>query len=247
MSEDALEKSVSPFSLSRSWALYWTRLPSNFKRMEHFNGESQKELLAIQALATVGVIGGQQLQRIFSIDKKRLKSMTIEQKIVRHEIKSGNQIIPIYTLGMNGAVMAGIEDSYALNYWVSYKTEDVLKRILYFQLYKHFDTGSSQSMAHPTPKPFVGAITLRDKPFYVYVVRGDTNDLNMFLKWNEGFNERVIVLTESLRHLEPLKWVLSNLKVRIAVDADLMSEVEHIQNLFYFMEEGEFVRETVKD
>ena len=52
----------------------------------------------------------------------------------------------------------------------------------------------------------------------------------MFFKWNEHFDERVIILTESLRHLEPLKWQLSKLKIRMALDEDLYNDVEHIQN-----------------
>lgn len=232
----------SPFSLSRNWSLYWTILPSNFKRMEYFNGESPKELLALKALAAVGVISGQQLQRLFSLDKKRLKSMVIEQKIIRHELKVNHQVIPIYTLGANGAVMAGIDESYQLNYWISLRIEDVLKCLLFFQLYKQFRK-TATVLVQPAPKPFTGAVTLNNRFFYVYVVRGETNDLGMFFKWNEHFDERVIILTESLRHLEPLKWHLSKLKIRMALDEDIFNDIEHIQNLFYFMEDGEFLRE----
>lgn len=233
--------------MSHQWSVYWTRLPSNFKRLRFFNGESPKELNAIKALAAVGLISGKQMREIFGLDRKRLKTMTLEHKLVRHEMKKDKNAVTLYTLGANGAIMAGVEDSFKNNYWVAYKTEDILKRILFFQLYKQFQKTMLRVSVLPTPKPFIGAIELRGKPFYVYVVRGDTNDLTMFLKWNEQFNERVIVLTETLRHLEPLKWVLSNLPVRIALDCDLLQEqeTEHIQNLFYFMEDGQYIKELV--
>ena len=35
---------------------------------------------------------------------------------------------------------------------------------------------------------------------YIYVLRGDIQDLMVFLKWRE-FNERMIIITESLPHL----------------------------------------------
>ena len=130
--------SLSPYSLSHDWSIYWTRIPSNIKRSSYVNGESPKERKALEALAAVGLIGGAQLSRLFSLDKKRLKRMVIEKKIVRHEIHRNKQVIPIYTLGINGAVVAGLNDSYESNYWVEYKTEDVLKRLLFFQLYQHF-------------------------------------------------------------------------------------------------------------
>lgn len=234
----------NPFSLEKDWSVSWIILPSNFKRMKYFNGESPKELRAIKSLAAVGVISGKQLKELFGLDRKRIKLMTLEHKLVRHTLKSDKQTIPVYTLGANGAVMAGVADVYKMNYWMAYKIEDILKRLLFFQLYKHFQNCIPNASVQPSPKPFVGAIELDGKQFYVYVVCGNTNDFNMFLKWNETFSERIILLTESLRHLEPLKWVLSNHKCRIAMNADLFSEAGQFQSIFYFMEDGEFIREV---
>ncbi len=76
------------------------------------NGESPKERKVLEAIAAVGLIGGgAQLSRLFSLDKKRLKRMVIEKKIVRHEIHRNKQVIPVFTLGINGAVIAGLIDS----------------------------------------------------------------------------------------------------------------------------------------
>ena len=234
--------SLSPYSLSHDWSLHWTRIPSNIKRSSFGNGESQKERKALEALAAVGLIGGVQLSRLFSLDKKRLKRMVTEKKIVRHEIHRNKQVIPIYTLGINGAVVAGLNERYESNYWVEYKTEDVLKRLLFFQLFQHFP----ESSVLPTQEPFSGAIQFHGKPIYVYVVRGDVNDLLMYLKWSgKHFNERLIIITESIRHLQPLKVTAETLKVRVAVDADLWDDFEELQKHFYFLDKsGEFVSEV---
>lgn len=236
--------STSPFSLSHQWGLHWTRIPSNIKRSDFVNGESPKERKALEALAAVGVIGGAQLFRLFSLDKKRLKRMVAEKKIVRHEIHRKKQIVPIYSLGINGEVIAGLNDCYESNYWVEYKIEDVLKRLLFFQLFQHFP----ESKVLPTQEPFSGAIQFHGKPIYVYVVRGDVNDLLMYLKWGgKHFNERLIIITESIRHLQPLKVTAETLKLRVAVDVDLRDDIEDLQKLFYFLDEsGEFISEVEK-
>lgn len=234
--------STSPFSLSHEWRLHWIRIPSNIKRTDFVNGESPKERRALEALAAVGVIGGAQLFRLFSLDKKRLKRMAVEKKIIRHEIKMNKQVIPIFTLGVNGAVVAGMKDSYESNYWVEYKTEDVLKRLLFFQLFQHFP----ESSVLPTQEPFSGAIQFQGKSIYVYVVRGDVNDLLLYLKWGgKNFNERLIIVTESLRHLEPILAHAEKLKKRIIIDTDLCKGIEDLQNQFYFLDNsGKFVRDA---
>lgn len=232
------------FSLAHEWRLHWTRIPSNIKCSDYVNRESPKERRALEALAAVGLIGGVQLFRLFSLDKKRIKRMVAEKKIVRHEIHRNKQVLQVFTLGINGAVIAGLNDSYESNYWVEYKTEDVLKRLLFFQLLQHFP----KAKILPTQEPFSGVIQFQGKPIYVYVVRGDVNDLLMYLKWNgKNFNERLIIIAETIKHLQPLKVSAATLKLRVALDEDLRDEVKDLQKLFYFLDEsGEFISEVGK-
>ncbi len=242
-------KATSPFSLSHAWTLHWDRKPSNLKRIEHFGSKSSKEKQAIDAIGKVGVIGGQQLHQLFGIDKKRLKRMIAEQKVVRHEMRLDGNIIPIFTLGLNGALIAGMEDAYELNYWVRYKTEDVLKRMLFFKLYERFqgreaEDGKTGPAILPTPNPFIGAIQFRRSFLYVYVVRGEINDFLMHMKWKgESFNERLIIIAEDIRHLKLLKHALLPLKARVVLDSDLLADEAHVQNIFYFLKDGEFVKD----
>ncbi|WP_262173241.1 hypothetical protein [Saccharococcus sp. Marseille-Q5394] len=233
---------ISPYSLSHEWSLHWTRIPSNIKRSPLVNGESPKERRALEALAAVGLIGGTQLTRIFSLDKKRLKRMVAERKLVRHEIHRNKQIVPIYTLGINGAVIAGLGEFYESNYWFEYEVEDALKRILFFQLFQHFP----EAKVIPSQKPFSGVIQFQDKLFYVYVIRGDVSDLPMYLKWDgKNFNERVIIITESIRHLQLINETAKNLRLRVSIDNDLQIHNVNLYKLFYFFDEvGAFKRES---
>lgn len=232
--------SISPYSLSHEWSLHWTRIPSNIKRSDFVNGESPKERKALEALAAVGLIGGAQLSRLFSLDKKRLKRMVTERKIVRHEIHRNKQIVPIYTLGINGAVIARLNDYYESNYWVEYKTEDVLKRLLFFRIIPYFP----ETKILPTLDPFNGAILFQGKSIYVYVVRGDVNDLLMYLKWRgKSFGKRLIIITESVRYLQPLIVYLKKCKVRVLEDLDIENSINYDRSLFYYLgKSGEFVR-----
>lgn len=224
---------ISPYSLSHEWSLHWTRIPSNVRQSDYVNGESPKEQKALEALAAIGVIEGAQLFRLFSLDKKRIKRMVREKKIVRHELRRNKQTIPIFTIGINGAVIGGLKDSYESNYWVEYKIEHVLKRLLFFQLFQHF----SKSQVLPTQEPFSGVIVFQRKPIYVYVVRGDVKDLLMYLKWSgKHFNERLIIISETIGHLQPLRVSEENLKVRVALDVDLLEEIDDFQKLFYFID-----------
>jgi len=230
----------SPFSLQHSWGMFWKRIPSNEKMPEFIQCESPKEQKALHAIAKIGLIGGRQLFHLFSLDKKRLKKMEREKKIVRHELRRENQIIPIYTLGIAGSVITK-HSAYEENHWVEYRVEDVLKRLLFFKFYEYFN----DLPIIPTVEPFVGAIDLKNNPLYVYVVRGDTADLLNYLKWKtHTFNGRLIIITENLRHVKPFIMHTQNLKMRITTDSDLMQS-NSMRELFYFMnKDGEIVKEA---
>lgn len=230
----------SPFSLQHEWRLFWRRIPSNTKAMDFIQCKSPKEQKALHALARIGIIGGSQLFRLFSIDKKRLRKMVREQKIVRNELKLKNKIIPIYTLGKTGAIITELS-GYEPNYWVEYKIEDVLKRLLFFDMYGFFP----QSKIIPTPEPFVGAIDFKNNPLYIYVVRGDTNDLQTYLKWqSHTFNGRMIIITENLRHIHPILMHTKDIKLRVTTDHDLVNS-QSMKDLFYFINDsGEVIKEA---
>ncbi len=208
--------------------------------MDFIQCESPRELKALDALSKIGVIGGQQLFRLFNIDKKRLKKMVREKKLVRHEIKLENKIIPIYTLGTSGSIITGIENYYESNYWVEYEIKDVLKRLLFFNLYQFF---YGQKII-PAPDPFVGGFELNNNLLYVYVIRGDSNDLIQYLKWKkQTLSARVILITESIKHIQPILMHTTSLKIRITTD-DKLANAENIQDLFYLLNrDGDIVKE----
>lgn len=236
--------SSSPFSNTKGWVMYWQRVPTNFRPATRFNKESPHEIKALNALAAIGLISGKQLYELFGLKEKRVKVMLREHKLFRHEMQYKGHIVPLYSLGPNGAYLARTNDFYKLNYWRDYSLNHVLKCMLFFQMYKKFIEVSDDVKIVPSIEPFTGIIEMDGKPFYIYVVRGDCDDLQMFRKWNAHFNERVIVITESLRHLNPILNTLNEMKVRVTLDQHLLEDFEDIQDLFYLFENGQFVKES---
>ena len=222
---------ISPFSYSQhEWKLTWKRIPSNARYDRPVETQSQKEQKALEAIASVGVIGGAQLKRIFNIDKQRLKRMVGRKLIVQHELMRGNTLIPIYTIGKHGANK--IMPQYEENYWVKFNAEEVLKRLAFFQLYDLFDKVSIL----PSPEPFVGTMSMNGNDFYVYVTRGNTEDLMMLFKW-KSFSGRIIIITETLNYLKPVEAFLPGLKVRVITDQELKSKCLK----FYHLQENMWI------
>lgn len=229
----------NPFSLNNDWVVHWRRLPSNMSEIPIVGDIAENEKKALKALASVGLATSSQLFNLFKLNKNRLNKMIKRQRIIRHQLVLNDKYkISVYTLGINGAKIVGIDEYYETNYWVRYRIEDIIKRIVFFSLYERI----SSAEVLPAVKPFVATLMINGKPMYVYVVRGDVNELLLYLKWN-NFNERLIIVTESLTHLEQLKPFLHNIKLRVILDSSILNENEEINNAFYLFKDNQFIKE----
>lgn len=230
---------ISPFSLSHNWVIHWKRIPSNMKERPILGQVASDEEEALKGIASVGLISGKQMLHIYSQGKKKLKKMVERNRIVQHELVMNEKFrIPIYSLGVNGAKIAGV-NGFENNYWVEYTIEAILKRLLFFEFYERFHPRELL----PAPPPFAGSIIINNKPMYVYVVRGDLNDIIMFMKWNT-INERIILVTESLSFLNQLKMYMNNMKLRVILDDSLVDKTKPINNAFYKLHNNEFINES---
>src|SRR5699024_12277055 len=119
------------------------------------------------------------------------------------------------------------------NYWDEYSISDVIKRILFFRLYSSFSEIDEHTQINFTPSPFIGAININDRPLNVYVLRGSSNDILNYFKWNKNYmNERIIIITESLRYFIPLFQFIKNSNVSITNDNNFMS-IKSIKYIFF--------------
>lgn len=235
-------KKSSHFSIQHEWSLHWIR-DGKIKSTRVIYCGSPKERALLKSLASVDVIGRKSMLEIFGIDTKRAKKMCFEGKIIEHKIQMGKRILCIYTLGKVGADLIEVA-GYKNNYWLRLEVPDVLKRLMYYHLYSYLP----DMQIAPAVKPFVGSLVDADSgnQLFVYILRGNSDDLQQFLKWEENFSERLIIVTESLTHVEPLVpfLVASKTNVRIAEDMDLYTD-EPIQNSFYFIDKD--TKQLIRD
>src|SRR5699024_6918594 len=146
------------------------------------NIHSMREKKSLEALSAVGVIGKKQLSRLFSLGANEIDNMTRMFKLMKHKLKRGkNYEIPIYTLGIRGAMALKL-DAYESNYWTTYTIEDVLKRLLFFQLYHYFPT----LKLLPAPSPFIASLLSNDNIINVYIMKGNAHELLHYLKWESS-------------------------------------------------------------
>src|SRR5690625_1159580 len=218
---------LSPFSLVHDWYLKWQKRA--VRQKPRYLSYSTKQKHVIESIAAIGVIGGEQLFRFYNVTRKERRKMTREGKLIRHVIKQNDKNIPIFTLGPTGADVLNLAN-YEPSYWVKYDIHDVLKRLLFFELFYKFPKANIM----PAPSPFIGGIKFRNNLFYVYVVRGDIQDLLLHLKW-QASNERLIIVTESLNHLQPLNVYAKDLKARVTTDDDLLGD---FNDMFYKWNQG---------
>lgn len=231
---------INPFSLEHNWAVYWERLRSNFRADPRVNIHSMREKKALEALSAVGVIGEKQLSRLFSLSSREIDNMKRTFKIMKHKLKrGGSSEIPIYTLGIRGAMALKL-DAYESNYWTTYTIKDVMKRLLFFQLYHYFP----KLKLLPAPSPFVASLLSNDNIINVYIMKGNAHELLHYLKWESNSNHRLMIVAESLNHLSELEMFLPKVKIRVALESDLMNQSSTKDDIFYTFdkEKAEFVR-----
>ncbi|GGK22877.1 hypothetical protein GCM10010965_14700 [Caldalkalibacillus thermarum] len=213
---------ASPFSLSHGWKVKWNR-----ERVRPREVKIPSELHPmLYAVASVGVIGGVQLKRLFDLNTQKLKQLCREYHfLMRHEL-SHEKNIPIYTLGTNAIHTFQLPP----NYWLHWQAEDVLKCMVFFKLYEVFLDYEPEIV--PSLDPFVGAMQIGEKLYYVFVARDDVYDLLLYMKWNKNPEQRIIVVAEKLEYLSPLNPFLSDFRIRATTDEDL-TEGTSLDEMFY--------------
>lgn len=214
---DIDETFISPYSLYQyEWKLEWQTVSFDKKSLVPNENRSKKQERAIEAISTIGVIDSKHLESVFQIGKEKAKKMCARHLLERHSLYKGDLKIPIYTVGKYGGnkIMPEFD-----NYWLDMTITDVLKALTFFDFY--YLLGEQEILS--APKPFTGAIRIKDALFYVYINRDGIKDLTTFLKWKRDFQERIFVVTESLDSLQELNMFLetSTIKMRVILDKQL--------------------------
>lgn len=225
---------ISPFSYTKhDWKVEWKIIPSNTKYDVPNENRSEKEEHALEAIASVGVIGGLQLKNLFEINN--LRSMVNRNLLVEHKLKKNNREIPIYTIGKYGANK--IMPEYQDNYWLQMDEVQVLKCISFFQFCQIFNDVIE---IIPAPEPFTAGIKLIGKVFYVFAEKDGIKELMLFLKWKKHFKESIFILTENLDYVKDINVFLETAPLKIRVILDRQLKDREFKLYYYNSDQGEW-------
>lgn len=238
---------TSPFSVSIPTELRWETMttreqPSKNSLLDY--SEATEELC--KDLSVIGVIGGLQAQRIYlNNNKKRLKKATDLKILKRHEIIRGKNSIPIYTLGATGMMLSN-GDLKDANKWKTYNAQEVLKRLVFFQLYGSLKAEDNKVSLMTSPSPFMAAINRNGKEFHILIVRGNENAINHFFRYEkEKVPKRMLIVVEELSHLMPIETMIRPYadRIRVTTDLDLSQSFKH---MFYHFHDNQWEKENVQ-
>jgi hypothetical protein len=237
----------SPFSVSLETELKWETMSSKETMIR--NGVitcSEENKALINDLAIIGVIGSVQCSRIYwkmDKDKKQAKKSVELRYLKKHQLIRGKTTIPIYTLGATGFFIAELDPENEANKWKQLKKHEVLQRLAFFQLYAQLRAQDPTIFVEPAELPFVCNINRRGKPFSVLVVRGNENTINNFFKYeSDKLPDRMIIIAESLNHLNPIQNAIKPFlnRIRVTTDHDLK---ESFEKMFYLYSDNNWLKE----
>ena len=240
-----LKPYISPFSLRHDNTLKWTNMTS--KEIPMQNGMlNVPHTIAdlIKDLAVVGVIGSAQCKRLYvRSDTSKKISKAIDLGILkRHELIRNNQIIPLYTLGATGMYLAGLDYEDEFNYWRKYSEEDVLQRLVFFQLYGQMKDLEKMQVLN-TEDPFVASIKIHEIEFKVLVLRGNETVVQNYFRYEKDIPSHIVIVAEGLNHILPIQDAIKPYADRIRLTTDERLKLP-FGEMFYYFDQNKWVLEN---
>ncbi|MBG9790989.1 hypothetical protein ABHN05_13090 [Brevibacillus laterosporus] len=163
---------------------------------------------AMECLAKIGVIRGDQLRNMFFRGKKsKVKQMEYYGMIVKHELLIGDRSIFFYTLSP-----ALIEEYNGL-YIRDYKrtvVSAIIEKLVFLDTVMKFD-GFKPILEETNESPFVGVIKIGKNKIYTGVIYKNIQEWQHYFKWSPNDQKRnVLLVVENLDHLKPLEIPISS-------------------------------------
>lgn len=236
---------LSPFSIQHEAIINWKTMTS--KERPNRNGMinvPDKMMNLIDDLAVVGVIGSAQCKRIYvrSNSGKHISKAMALGLLKEHELVRNKQQIPIYTLGPTGMMLAGIDYERNANFWKLLKKEDVMQRLVFFQLHGQFKEIEGIKVV-PSEKPFVAGIQILDNTFHVLVMRGNESIVQNYFKFEKDIPGRIIIVLETLNQVLPIQNEIKPFADRIRLTTDERLKMP-LSEMFYEFKENKWVLES---
>lgn len=249
VTKQQVQKTVSPFSISLDAEVEWQTMSS--KEVPVKNGlllNSPKQDEVLRDLSIIGLIGSAQYGKLYfninTYKKKAQKALDL-QILKKHQLIRNKSAIPIYTLGATGMVLAGLDYEAEANKWKLFSKNDVLQRLVFFQLYEQFKIADKDVFIETAEEPFIASINRQGKSFAVLVLRGNEEKIKQFFRYNaDKLPTRILIVTEEFTHLQPIMQFIKPYlgRIRVTTDHELKNS---IKDMFYLYNEQEWKKDSV--
>lgn len=202
----------SPFSIDHDWRFVPTLLEDD--SAGHAPIRVSQETVALRAIGYIGIIGSVQIGRLFGFKRHHIRRMIAEKKLVQHALYKNKNTIPVFTTGPRASKLLGLP--YENNRWHSWTTEQILQKLVYFQLCCSLQDKQKIYQIHEGAYPFAGKIEIAGEIRQVLVIRKPIEKLGDQIRHQTN---PIIVVVESLAHVQPYNELLND--ARLLLDEDL--------------------------
>jgi hypothetical protein len=236
---------ISPFSMQHENILNWNFTSS--KEIPLKNGllnVPPSIVSLVKDLAVIGVIGSSQCKRLYvrSNSAARISKALDLGLLKKHELIRGKQIIPLYTLGPTGMYLAGMDYEQNANYWKLFSIQDVLQRLVFFQMYGQMKD-LSEMVVSEAEDPFISGLKINDNSFHILVLRGNESIVENYFKYETEIPDRIILIAEGINHILPVQSILTPFADRIRLTTDDRLKMP-FEDMFYYFNHNAWVLEN---
>lgn len=210
----------------------------------------RKFLRVLEFVHRMGIVEANQLYKMFRLTRAECNYLTKQTLLVAQQLVCKEYTINVYTLHRNAMYIVPNLPKRVDNYWLSYEVENVLQILTAINFYILFSNGKKNVFIQGNVPPFPCKFNFNGNSYNIYVLRGVNLQFEEYLRiataQGQNVGNRLLVICENVNHVKPLIEAIekSNISVRIVDESCI--EGENIKNAFYYIKEGQVVREQLQ-
>lgn len=199
---------LSPFSIQHEW----TFIPSEIQDEDPGSAplRAPTEVIGLQAIADIGLIGSVQASRLFHWQKRHLHRMLEEKKLIQHVLIKNKNRIPVYSIGPRGAQLLQLPFRPVLHSDIT----PILQKLVFFQFCCALRDKQKAFRIEPAAAPFTGQVTINGDRRNVLVLRGQLDEQEF--ERLESCKLPTIVISETLEQAQSV-----SVTYKLLLDEDL--------------------------
>lgn len=156
---------LSPFSIQHEW----TFIPAEVQDADPGSAplRAPTEVIGLQTIADIGLIGSVQASRLFHWQKRHLHRMLEEKKLIQHILVKNKNRIPVYSIGPRGAQLL----QRPFHPVLSPNVTNLLKQLIFFQFCCALRDKEKVFCIEQAAVPFSGQVSIGGDRRNVLVLR----------------------------------------------------------------------------